>query len=196
VIQVLFLSIVLFVRKFDIFPNGWPYIERMGYMYNKVKSNLQSLPTIEKGVESIMKKIMVAIDGSEMTKKVLLRTRLIAEKVGGDVMVMTVVKQLQLFDYYTGTDLNEQLNEEVKVSAERTLEQARQFFEGFSGHFDTMLTFGDPAEEILQVTEREKPDLLVMGSRGLSGFERAMLGSVSLKVLHHVKCDMMIVHNE
>ncbi|MDW7670417.1 MAG: universal stress protein [Bacillota bacterium] len=143
-----------------------------------------------------MKKMIVAIDGSEMTKKVLLRARLIAEKIGSDVVVMTVVKQLQLFDYYTGTDLNEQLNEEVKVSAERTLEQARHFFEGFSGHFDTMLTYGDPAEEILQVTEREKPDLLVMGSRGLSGFERAMLGSVSLKVLHHVKCDMMIVRNE
>jgi len=36
----------------------------------------------------------------------------------------------------------------------------------------------------------------VMGSRGLSGFGRVMLGSVSLKVLHHVTCDMLIVRNE
>jgi len=100
-----------------------------------------------------------------------------------------------MINYYTGTDLNDVINKEFEASAQKTLEQARLLFEGFQGGFETMLTYGEPAEEILLVTEREKPDLLVMGSRGLSGFERAMLGSVSLKVLHHVTCDMMIVRN-
>lgn len=143
-----------------------------------------------------MKKVMIAVDGSKMADRVLLRGRMVAEQFGCDVIVMTVVKKMQMINYYTGTDLSDRLNKEFETSAEKTMEQAKKLFEGFQGDFKTSITEGDPAEEILQATENEKPDLLVMGSRGLSGFGRVMLGSVSLKVLHHVTCDMLIVRNE
>lgn len=148
-----------------------------------------------KGVSKV-KKVMIAVDGSKMADKVLLRGRMVAEQFECDVIVLTVVKKLQMINYYTGTDLSDSINKEFETSAENTMKQAEKLFEGFQGGFQTKITEGDPAEEILQATENEKPDLLVMGSRGLSGFERAMLGSVSLKVLHHVTCDMMIVRNE
>ncbi len=148
-----------------------------------------------KGVFEV-KKVMIAVDGSKMADKVLLKGRMVAEQFGCDVIIMTVVKKMQMINYYTGTDLSDRLNKEFESSAEKTMEQAEKLFEGFQGGFKTSITEGDPAEEILQATENEKPDLLVMGSRGLSGFERVMLGSVSLKVLHHVTCDMMIVRNE
>jgi len=148
-----------------------------------------------KGVYEV-KKVMIAIDGSKMADKVLLRGRMVAEQFGCDVLVLTVVKKMQMINFYTGTDLSDRLNKELETSAEKTMELARKMFEGFQGDYQTKITEGDPAEEILQATENEKPDLLVMGSRGLSGFERAMLGSVSLKVLHHVTCDMLIVRNE
>lgn len=148
-----------------------------------------------KGVCEV-KKVMIAVDGSQMADKVLLRGRMVAEQFGCDVIVMTVVKKMQMINYYTGTDLSDRLNKEFETSAEKTMEQAKKLFEGFLGDFQTSITEGDPAEEILQATENEKPDLLVMGSRGLSGFGRVMLGSVSLKVLHHVTCDMLIVRNE
>jgi len=143
-----------------------------------------------------MKNIMIAVDGSQMADKVLLRGRGLAEKFGCDVIIFTVVKKLQMVNYYTGTDLSETINKEFEASAQKTLEKAENLFEGFQGNLQMKIVSGDPAEEILQATENEKPDLLVMGSRGLGGFERVMLGSVSLKVLHHVKCDMMIVRND
>ena len=141
-------------------------------------------------------KVMIAVDGSKMADKVLLRGRAVAEQFGCDVIILTVVKKLQMINYYTGTDLSDKINQEFEASAEKTMEQAVRLFQGFEGGLETKIATGDPAEEILQATETEKPDLLVMGSRGLSGFERVMIGSVSLKVLHHVKCDMMIVRNE
>lgn len=143
-----------------------------------------------------MKKILVAIDGSEKSQKVLIRARFIAEKTAANVMLMTVVKPLRIVDYYTGTDLNEKLESELANSAKRTLEKARDYFTGFPFEIETLLAYGDPAEEILVMAEREKPDLLIMGSRGLGGFGRIMLGSVSAKVLHHINCDMMIIRNE
>jgi len=46
-----------------------------------------------------------------------------------------------------------------------------------------MLADGDPASVILEVADKEKPDLLVMGSRGLGGIQRLLTGSVSQKGL-------------
>ncbi len=88
------------------------------------------------------------------------------------------------------------MDRQIENSAKRTLESAQEIFHGYKGKFETILDYGEPAEEILLLAEREKPDLLIMGSRGLGGFSRVMLGSVSTKVLHHIKCDMLVVRNE
>jgi len=143
-----------------------------------------------------MKKVLVAIDGSEMSKLVLQRARNIAEKFEAEVLLLTVVKRMRLINYYTGTDLSERFDKEIQASAEKTLEKAREHFTGYPGNVETLLAYGEPAEEILMAAEREKPDLLIMGSRGLGGFGRVMLGSVSTKVLHHVQCDMLVVQNQ
>jgi len=142
-----------------------------------------------------VKKILVAIDGSEMSNKVLLKARELAEKFDAEVLILTVVKRLRLIHYHTGADsgLTKQVDREIEQGAEKVLEQAKEAFRDYRGKYETLLAYGEPAEEILVLAERERPDILVMGNRGLGGFGRVMLGSVSTKVLHHIQCDMMIV---
>ncbi|SMP61502.1 universal stress protein [Anoxynatronum buryatiense] len=142
-----------------------------------------------------MKKILVAVDGSEMSLKVLQKARTMAEKFGSEVLILTVVKKLRAIHYHTGSDfqLSDEVDRVIEDSAKKILDGAKEQFESYEGKYETLLAYGEPAEEILVVAEREKPDLLVMGSRGLSGFGRVMLGSVSTKVLHHTGCDMLIV---
>lgn len=55
---------------------------------------------------------------------------------------------------------------------------------------------GDPAHEILAATADHGADLVVMGSRGLSGLERLLLGSVARNVLSHAHCSVLIVRKE
>ena len=57
----------------------------------------------------------------------------------------------------------------------------------------TALQDGDPATVILEVVYNEKPDLLVMGSRGLGGIQGLLMGSVSHKVSHAAPCSVVIV---
>jgi nucleotide-binding universal stress UspA family protein len=57
----------------------------------------------------------------------------------------------------------------------------------------TMLADGDPADMLVQAAEKEKPDLLVMGSRGIGGIQGLFMGSVSHKVSHLVACSVVIV---
>lgn len=46
----------------------------------------------------------------------------------------------------------------------------------------TVMADGDPADAILEIAEKEKPDMIILGSRGLSDLEGIFLGSVSHKV--------------
>jgi nucleotide-binding universal stress UspA family protein len=58
---------------------------------------------------------------------------------------------------------------------------------------ETYAREGDPAEVIIQVANEQQADLIVVGSRGLTGIQRFLLGSVSSKVSHHAPCSVMIV---
>ena len=52
---------------------------------------------------------------------------------------------------------------------------------------------GEPAHVLLEVAEEQDADLIVIGARGLTAFERFLLGSVSSKLAHHAKCSLLIV---
>ena len=53
---------------------------------------------------------------------------------------------------------------------------------------------GDPAEVIVELADKFKVDLIVIGNRGMSGPGRFLLGSVPNKISHHAPCSVLIVH--
>ena len=55
---------------------------------------------------------------------------------------------------------------------------------------------GDPAEVLIDAANFYDADLLVVGSVGLVGAKRFLLGSVASSVLHHAPCDVLIVDTD
>lgn len=53
---------------------------------------------------------------------------------------------------------------------------------------------GSPPDVLLEATADFDADLIVVGSKGLTGAARFMLGSVASTVSHHAPCDVLIVH--
>jgi nucleotide-binding universal stress UspA family protein len=53
---------------------------------------------------------------------------------------------------------------------------------------------GDPATALIDVAEDTLADVIVVGSKGMTGATRFVLGSVPNKVSHHAPCDVLIVH--
>ncbi len=49
------------------------------------------------------------------------------------------------------------------------------------------------AEEILKAAKRIRADLIVVGSKGLTGLRRFLLGSVAHKVARHAPCAVIVV---
>ncbi|BCX02847.1 MAG: universal stress protein UspA [Candidatus Roseilinea sp.] len=58
---------------------------------------------------------------------------------------------------------------------------------------ETDFVEGPPADVILGVADTRKPDLLVIGSRGLSTWQGAFLGSVSAAVVQRAECPVLVV---
>jgi len=55
---------------------------------------------------------------------------------------------------------------------------------------------GSPATEIVALAEELEAGLVVVGSRGLGGLRRALMGSVSDSVVRHTHCPVMVVRKE
>jgi len=66
---------------------------------------------------------------------------------------------------------------------------------GFNGQRPTEVTVravhGLPAEELLRAAD--DAEMLVMGSRGVGGFTRLLMGSVSSQVAQHAHCPVVII---
>ena len=59
--------------------------------------------------------------------------------------------------------------------------------------YDDKIVGGPTADVICEVAELEKCDCIVMGTRGKSGLESLVLGSVTHKVLHLAPCPVLVV---
>ena len=55
---------------------------------------------------------------------------------------------------------------------------------------------GDPAEVLLEAAVEVGADLIVVGSKGMAGVKRFVMGSVPNKVSHHAPCSVMVVRTD
>ena len=55
------------------------------------------------------------------------------------------------------------------------------------------IVYGDPADELLKFAEKEKIDVIVIGSSGKGFIKRKLMGSVSSKVASYAKCSVYII---
>lgn len=131
-------------------------------------------------------KVLVPVDGSRGSYAALKVGIEIAKKFGGELTILTVTPELA-FD--------ETIQEELQVLMERssraTLDGARKVAALAEVRAEGILARGDPAEEILRHTRGY--DLIVMGSRGLSGLKRLFMGSISSRVADQATCSVLLV---
>jgi len=57
----------------------------------------------------------------------------------------------------------------------------------------SVLLIGRPAEEIIDYAEKNDIDLIVMGTLGLTGVKRFLIGSVAENVVRHSKVPVLVV---
>jgi nucleotide-binding universal stress UspA family protein len=58
---------------------------------------------------------------------------------------------------------------------------------------DEILVVGNPAKDLLIITRRMKPDLVVIGTHSKKGLEKLLLGSVAENILKKVETPVLLV---
>ncbi|MBC8134821.1 MAG: universal stress protein [Fibrella sp.] len=91
-----------------------------------------------------------------------------------------------------GTDTPHAANNQ---HAETVLADLCQELETKGARVTTEVLYGDPVTELINLAEADRAGLIVVGSRGLSGVERFIIGSVSDRLLWHAPCSVLIVRS-
>jgi len=151
----------------------------------------------------MMKKILVPIDGSEPSKKAFDYALEVADKCGGEIAVLSVVPPVLVpilseesgtAPYITASEI-ERVNRRMTASFDDVLSEALAKARNMKPNLKvrTMLEQGRPGDRIVEVAKKGEFDLIIMGSRGLSGLSEFILGSTTHHVADNCTCPLLII---
>jgi nucleotide-binding universal stress UspA family protein len=130
-------------------------------------------------------KILVAFDGSESANHAFNQAVDLAAKYGAELHVLTVARP---------PDFGEEVETEAVI--ENSRRHAHHIQKPLkdkapNAHFE--VSVGHPAVKITAYAEGHGIDLIVMGHRGKTLFERWLIGSVAKKVISYAPCSVYVV---
>jgi len=149
-------------------------------------------------------KIIVGTDGSECSQKATCAVANRPWPAGTLVRVISVREPVapesaMYVSYETlyPADLAEEMIERERRRAEDALTSARQILNsaGLKLCDSSQTLFGDPRAVLLDEAKSWGADLVAVGSHGLRGFDRLLMGSVSETVAMHAHCSVEVIRD-
>jgi nucleotide-binding universal stress UspA family protein len=141
-----------------------------------------------------VQKILFPIDFASQFDTLVPWVATFAEKFGATVYVLFVAQDLSNFSTFFVPHANIQsFQEEAVGSARKKMAAAvQEFFKGIP-KLETRVEVGAAAEKIVELANKEKIDLIIMGAHGRKGLDRAIFGSVADKVVQNAACPVLTV---
>lgn len=139
-------------------------------------------------------KILIAADGSPYTKRMLAYVAAHDEWLGAhhEYTIVTVVpavtpRAAAVLD-------KDVLKSYYEEEAEKVLKPVRTFFKRqVEAPVQFVVKVGHPADQVVALADKVKPDLLIMGSHGHGSLGNLVMGSVATKVLAHTQVPVLLV---
>jgi nucleotide-binding universal stress UspA family protein len=140
-------------------------------------------------------KILVPVDGSKQSMAGMKVASDYAKTKGAEVNIMTVISYISDIDLELSASERDRLLESMKSRGEEILEKAKDIAKSHGvADVNTVLSTGTSvAHEIVVFAEKEKMDLIIIGSRGMGATQRFLLGSVASKVVRYSPCCVYVV---
>ena len=140
----------------------------------------------------MFERILVALDGSGLSEQVIE----ILDRVELKPEAMVVMAHVLVNSSADPETEADRPHAETTTIPHQQMEKLQAYQSRLPCKSQIELVVGDPAEEILRLANIHQVDLIVMGSRGLTGIDRVLQGSVSSEVLQLAPCSVFVVkHN-
>lgn len=138
-------------------------------------------------------KILIPIDGSEHSKKALEKAKTLGTALKADMTILNVLNPSVDLRTMQNRTFYDEINKNSKLRAQEIIDNGMKLLSDYPGKVEAVSKVGDAVSEIISFAEDGNFDLVIMGSRGAGLFSRTLLGSVSDKVIHHIKTSVLIV---
>jgi len=143
--------------------------------------------------ESLFKRILIATDGSESAEKAASHAVKIAKAAEAELYALYVISTRYAVTTRAVKGWTTEFEEGLAKRGKAAICNVEQLGKEAGLKVKPVFLKGIPAEEILNYAEKNDIDLIVMGTKGLKGIEKFLLGSVAENVLRHSKVPVMIV---
>lgn len=141
-------------------------------------------------------KVLVPVDGSIYSMEALKIAADFAKTKGAEVLVISVVPYIGMEDHEISPSRRERHMEGFEKNSEAAVKQACDILaaENISASCaKTVITSISVPDAIIEFSEKERIDLILMGSRGLSKSSRFKMGSVATQVVKYSPCSIYLV---
>ena len=143
---------------------------------------------VDASTEGPVRRVMVGTDRSETADRAVRWAAGFAERFDAELYVVQVI----LPQHPAATEYGAAERTRAGASADDLQHHARELA-GERGHAKVVVD-DDPAMAIVQATEDEDIDVLVVGNAGMAGRKEFLLGNVPNRISHNARCTVIIVN--
>ncbi len=143
---------------------------------------------------AVFTNILVAIDGSDAGQRALVRA-IEEAKVWNAKLHVVYVVETGLFSSLPADNTVEIMYRVLEKEGNSVLDKAKKAAQEKGVTVLTHMKQGHAGSELVTLADKEKVDLIMVGSHGKSPADRILIGSVSTYVVTHSKVNTMVVRS-
>ena len=142
--------------------------------------------------------VLLATDGSKDAELATTTALDLANSTSSELHIVLVEEPVYAYvdpsgyPFSTSAELEHELEQQARMRLDAEVEKIRSAGGAVA---EAHLRVGAAAAEIVDLAEEIGAGLIVMGSRGLGGIRRALMGSVSDSVVRHAHCPVLVVRH-
>ncbi|HEY7695335.1 MAG TPA: universal stress protein [Nitrososphaeraceae archaeon] len=141
-------------------------------------------------------KILVAVDGSNASLKASTYAIDLAKTYDAELIILNIVSVTPYSQFeYANIGRMKDIESEEEDRAKQDLDKVKQKAteKKVSVKTDVVVKYTSIVKEIVEYAENKKVDMVVIGSRGMTGFKKLLLGSIASGVVTYSHCPVLVV---
>lgn len=142
---------------------------------------------------SHFKRILIATDGSENAERAASYGINLAKTADAEVHALYVISTQHAVTTRTVKGWSEGLEEYLMNKGRTAIGDVEKMGEEAGVKVEHAFLKGIPADKILEYAQENNIDIIVMGTHGLTGIKKFLIGSVAEKVVRHSRIPVMVV---
>lgn len=143
-------------------------------------------------VSKLFRKVLIATDGSEYTKKAVDYGIELANNTGAKLHTIYVI-DTRAYGSIPLSSTMEYAYSLLRQEGDMAIKYVADKAEAAGLEVEGIIAEGHPADEIIKYAEKNSIDIIVMGTLGKSGLERFLLGSVADKLIRNSRIPVIAV---